>query len=243
MVQTEIGHSSPLCILPSWLLFTLGLFWQQTHGNCVEGVLVVGLEAGVDMTTTEEGVIMVSLGSSSGSLGSGSKVGAVRVSRPATSNLALFPTSEKKKQKMLHCRVTLVVSKCSPINPKHHIFSPKRLSFTVTHIYVEILQPSQNSRRTFSPLLWKPWYQITLTRKWREAAVFLCPIQADDGRDIQEDKSPLWQCIFLVKIAQASSKWFLKGLITLLENHQKRSHQKIQLKLLLWQLQYIHNQQ
>ena len=61
--------------------------------------MVVGLEAGVDMTTTEEGVIMVSFGSSSGSLGSGSKVGAVRVSRPATSNLALFPTSEKKETK------------------------------------------------------------------------------------------------------------------------------------------------
>lgn len=36
------------------------------------------------------------------------------------------------------------------------------------------------------------------------AAVFLRPIQADDRRDIPEDKSPLWQCIFLVKIAQAS---------------------------------------
>ena len=62
-------------------------------------MLVVGLEAGVDMTTTEEGVIMVSLGSSSGSLGSGSKVGAVRVSSLATSNLALFPTSEKNRHK------------------------------------------------------------------------------------------------------------------------------------------------
>ena len=26
MVQTEIGQCSPICILPSWLLFTLGLF-------------------------------------------------------------------------------------------------------------------------------------------------------------------------------------------------------------------------
>ena len=81
-------------------LFTLGLFWQQTHGNCVEGVEVVvaGLEAGVDMTTTEEGVIMVSLGSSSTSLDwSGSKVGAVRVSK--ASSLAHFPTTEKTGKK------------------------------------------------------------------------------------------------------------------------------------------------
>lgn len=78
-------------------LFTLGLFWQQTHGNCVEGV-EVGLEAGVDMTTTEEGVIMVSLGSSSTSLDwSGSKVGAVRVSK--ASSLAHFPTAEKTGEK------------------------------------------------------------------------------------------------------------------------------------------------
>ena len=63
---------------------------KQTHGNFVEGVLVVvGLEAGVDMTTTEEGVIMVSLGSCSSRLGS--KVGAVSVSM--ASNLAHFPSS------------------------------------------------------------------------------------------------------------------------------------------------------
>ena len=58
-------------------------------------LVVVGLEAGVDMTTTEEGVIMVSLGSCSSRLGS--KVGAVRVSM--ASNLAHFPSSGNKHNK------------------------------------------------------------------------------------------------------------------------------------------------